>query len=99
MGNTLRALEQAELAMPAYLADLEAIVNIDSGTYTIEGINRVGAYLAERFQDWGFSTRFDQQTQYGNHLIATRQGSQPSGSRLLFIGHIDTVFAEGEAAR
>lgn len=99
MGGTLRELEQAEQAMSAYLADLEAIVNIDSGTYTIEGINRVGAYLAERFQGWGFSTRFEQQTQYGNHLIATRQGSHPTGPRLLFIGHIDTVFAEGEVAR
>jgi glutamate carboxypeptidase len=99
MGKTLRELEQAEQAMPAYLADLQAIVNIDSGTYTLAGINRVGAYLAERFQGWGFATRFDQQTQYGNHLIATRQGSHPTGPRLLLIGHIDTVFAEGEAAR
>ncbi|HEX7733906.1 MAG TPA: M20 family metallopeptidase [Ktedonobacteraceae bacterium] len=99
MGSTLRELEQAEQAMQAYLADLEAIVNIDSGTYTPEGVNRVGAYLAGRFEGWGFSTRFDEQTTYGNHLIATRQGSNPAGPRLLFIGHIDTVFAEGEAAR
>lgn len=94
-----REVEQAEQAMDAYLADLRAIVNIDSGTYTPEGINRVGAYLANRFQDWGFATRFVEQTGYGNHLVATRQGSQPTGPRLLFIGHIDTVFAEGEAAR
>ena len=99
MDDQQRALAQAEQAMPAYLADLRAIVNIDSGTYTIEGINRVGAYLAERFQGWGFSTRVEEQTEYGNHLIATRQGSQSAGPRLLFIGHIDTVFAAGEAAR
>lgn len=94
-----RELEQAEQVMEAYLADLEAIVNIDSGTYTREGVNRVGAYLAERFQDWGFATRCERQTEFGDHLIATRQGSKPDGPRLLFIGHIDTVFSEGEAAR
>ena len=88
-----REVEQAEQAMNAYLADLRAIVNIDSGTYTPEGINRVGAYLADRFQGWGFTTRFVEQTGYGNHLIATHQGSKPTGPRLLFIGHIDTVFA------
>jgi glutamate carboxypeptidase len=99
MGNQPRDLVLAEQAMSAYLADLDAIVNIDSGTYTPEGVNRVGAYLAERFQGWGFATRFKEESQYGNHLLATRQGSLPTGPRLLFIGHIDTVFAEGEAAR
>src|SRR5690242_9270018 len=99
MESKPRELEQAEQVMQAYLADLRAIVNIDSGTYTPEGVNRVGAYLAERFQGWGFTTSFVPQTQYGNHLIATRQGSRSTGPRLLFIGHIDTVFAEGEAAR
>lgn len=99
MIHKTRELEQAEQSMEAYLADLRAIVNIDSGTYTLEGINRVGAYLAERFHDWGFATRFVEQAGYGNHLIATRQGRRPEGPRLLFIGHVDTVFAEGEAAR
>jgi glutamate carboxypeptidase len=94
-----RELQQAERSMDAYLADLEAIVNIDSGTYTRAGVNRVGAYLTERFHGWGFDVRYERQSTYGDHLIATRQGSNPGGPRLLFIGHIDTVFAEGEAAR
>lgn len=97
--NKTRELVQAQEIMDTYLADLQAIVNIDSGTFTREGVNRVGSYLAERFQDWGFTTRFDPQTEYGNHLIATRQGKDPAGARLLFVGHIDTVFPEGEAAR
>ena len=97
--SNLREMEQAEQAMDAYLADLEAIVNIDSGTYTRAGVNQVGAVLADRFQGWGFDTRFERQSEFGDHLVATRQGSNPGGPRLLFIGHIDTVFAEGEAAR
>ncbi len=82
-----------------YLEDLKAIVNIDSGTFTKSGIDRVGAYLQERFTDFGFSTSFDRQAQYGDHLVATHTGSNPNGPRLLLIGHIDTVFSEGEVAR
>jgi glutamate carboxypeptidase len=82
-----------------YLEDLKAIVNIDSGTFTKSGIDRVGAYLQERFTDFGFSTSFDRQTQYGDHLVATHMGSNPKGPRLLLIGHIDTVFGEDEVAR
>lgn len=92
-------LERAQQVMDAYLADLRTIVNIDSGTYTPEGVNQVGAYLAERFQGWGFATRFEKQAEYGDHLLATRQGRKPDGPRLLLIGHIDTVFPAGEAAR
>ena len=90
---------RAEALLDAYLEDLKTIVNIDSGTFTKAGIDRVGAYLQERFTDFGFSTSFDRQTQYGDHLVATHKGSKPHGPRLLLIGHIDTVFSEGEAAR
>jgi len=92
-------VEQAEDLMQQYLDDLQAIVNIDSGTYTRVGVNRVGAYLQERFQACGFSTAIDRQRQYGDHLIATHTGSAPAGPRLLLIGHMDTVFSEGEAQK
>lgn len=92
-------LERAQQTMDAYLADLQTIVNIDSGTYTPEGVNQVGDYLTGRFQEWGFVTRTEKQTEYGNHLLATRQGNKPDGPRLLLIGHIDTVFPAGEVAR
>ncbi len=92
-------VEQAEALMQQYLDDLQAIVNIDSGTYTRAGVNRVGAYLRERFPASGFSTAIDRQEEYGDHLIATHTGSAPDGPRLLLIGHMDTVFSEGEAQK
>jgi glutamate carboxypeptidase len=92
-------VERAEKRMPAYMDDLKAIVNIDSGTYTKAGIDRVGAYLERRFSDFGFSTTFDKQQEYGNNLVATREGSTKQGPRILLIGHIDTVFAEGEVQK
>ena len=94
-----RDIAQAEHHMEDYLRDLEAIVNIDSGTYTKAGVDRVGAYLQERFRHFGFATYFDPQQEYGNHLVATREGKAPAGPHIMLIGHMDTVFSEGEAQK
>jgi glutamate carboxypeptidase len=92
-------VERAERIMELYLEDLKAIVNIDSGTYTKPGVDRVGAYLQERFADFGFTTSVDRQQEYGDNLVATHKGNAPDGPRILLIGHMDTVFSEGEAQR
>jgi glutamate carboxypeptidase len=97
--NKHRDVERAERVMGEYLEDLKNIVNIDSGTFTKAGVDRVGTYLQERFQAFGFSTSFDRQERYGDHLIATHPGMVPHGPHILLIGHIDTVLPEGEAER
>ena len=94
-----QVVQRAEQLMEQYLNDLKTTVNIDSGTYTKDGVDRVAAYLEGRFQSFGFSTRIERQKEYGNHLVATHSGSAPNGPRILLIGHIDTVFPEGEAGR
>src|SRR5713101_8936095 len=97
--NAHQVVDQAEQLMQQYLDDLKTIVNIDSGTYTRAGIDRVGAYLQERFQAFGFSTRFDRQEQYGDHLVAIHTGKSQHSPRIVLIGHIDTVLPDGEAER
>jgi glutamate carboxypeptidase len=97
--NTQQFVAQAEQVMPQYLDDLQTIVNIDSGTYTKAGVDRVGDYLSERFAAFGFATHVERQSQYGNHLVATHTGNAHNGARILLIGHIDTVFPEGEVAK
>src|SRR5947209_10252166 len=97
--NVRQVVQQAEQLMEQYLDDLKTMVNIDSGTYTKRGIDRVGAYLQERFQSFGFSTRIDRQEQYGNHLIAAHTGNAPQGPGILLIVRIDTVFPTGEVER
>ena len=94
-----RFVATAEQIMEPFLADLKTIVNIDSGTYTRAGINQIATYLQARFHDFGFDTSVDRQQEYGNHLVATHKGNAPDGPRILVIGHTDTVFPEGEAAR
>ncbi len=92
-------LEQAKTSIGPYMDDLKAIVNIDSGTYTKAGVDRVGAYLAERFATMGFSTSFDRQETYGNNLVATHTGSAEKGPHILLVGHLDTVFSAGEVEK
>ena len=92
-------VKRADEIMKPYMDDLKAIVNIDSGTYTKAGIDSVGAYLADRFTDFGFSPSFDKQQEYGNNLVATHTGNAVKGPRILLIGHIDTVFPAGEVEK
>jgi len=38
--------------MQAYLADLEYLVNIDSGSEDSEGLHRVADFLVSGFRNW-----------------------------------------------
>ena len=93
----LRAAVAADL--PAYLEDLERLVNIDCGTYTPDGVNEVGRWTAAFLSGLGASVdvRPDPSGRYGDTLVATFLG-MGSGPRVLLIGHMDTVFDPGTAA-
>src|SRR5260370_19782655 len=97
--RAVELVERAEQIMQPYLTDLEAVVNVDVGTDTKPGVDRVAAYLQERFQAFGFSTSLERQQEYGDNLVATHKGRSPNGPRILLIGHTDTVFPSGEAER
>ena len=47
--DRLKELMAAEL--PAYLADLQRLVDIDCGSYTKAGVDEVGRWVAEAFRD------------------------------------------------
>ncbi|MCI0344192.1 MAG: M20/M25/M40 family metallo-hydrolase, partial [Chloroflexi bacterium] len=87
-------------ALPAFLADLERLVNIDCGSYTPAGVDEVGRFVAERFERIGFDVdvRPDPAGRLGATVIGTRDGAPGAGPRLLLIGHMDTVFDPGTAA-
>ena len=80
------------------IALLERIVNINSGTLNLEGVREVGAILDAELAGIGFDTRwidFPASVNRAGHLFAERTGDR--GKRLLLIGHLDTVFEEGDA--
>lgn len=75
------------------LALLEKLVNIDCGTYCKSGVDRVGDILSKHLALLDFSVTRSEQEAYGNHVIGHKTGT--GDHRILFIGHMDTVFPEG----
>lgn len=87
-------------ALPAYLADLERLVNIDCGSYTPAGVEEVGRFVADAFERLGAAVKLrpDPTARLGSTVVATFDGRPAAGPRLLMIGHMDTVFDPGTAA-
>ncbi len=77
------------------LQRLELLVNIDSGTCQIDGINAIISHLEQWLSDIGFTVTVHNSTSYGNNLVARRIGK--GHLRLLLVGHVDTVYPPGAA--
>lgn len=75
------------------LTMLEALVNIDSGSYDKEGVNQVGQYLKRRFEKLDFIISEEKSEDTGDHLILRhKQAKEP---KILILAHMDTVFPMG----
>ncbi len=88
-----------EFDLDKFLADLEYLVNIDSGTGTPEGVAKVADFLQEKYRAMGLTVErhvFDER--YGPCLEA-RSHPGEEGIDILLIGHMDTVFPPGTAAQ
>src|SRR3954468_17685687 len=83
-------------SLPAYLEDLATLVNVDCGSYTKAGVDRVGRWTARFLERLGASVAVHSNVELGNTVVGTFRGD-PAGPRLLLIGHLDTVFPEGTA--
>lgn len=72
---------------------LEKVVNINSGTMNFKGVKTVGKVFAKELQSIGFKTTWIDGKPFNRagHLVAS-YGRQ--GTKLLLIGHLDTVFAK-----
>lgn len=91
------ALAHAQRHVPAFLDDLRAIVDIDSGTYHPNGVARVAEYLQPRFEELGFQVKLLPGKEMGPQLVTGRPGE--GQGRVLLVGHMDTVFPPGEPER
>lgn len=90
-----------EAGYPRYLQELERLCSIDCGSYTPEGVDQVGTWVAERFQALGGTVerRPDPNGRFGATVIGRFEGRRGAGPRVLLIGHMDTVFEAGTAAQ
>jgi glutamate carboxypeptidase len=89
----------AQAAKADELRLLEQVVNVDSGTGDVEGGRKIAAILGARLKAMGFSVQSVKAEAEGlpENTVATLAGT--GKGRILLIGHIDTVFERGAAAR
>ena len=75
------------------LALLEKLVNQNSGSQSLEGVEKVGAMMRAELEPLGFKVEWKPMRDTGRagHLIATHSGKADT-KRLLLIAHLDTVF-------
>lgn len=97
-GQTLSPTEQwlmknIEKEMPYAINLLKESVNINSGTFNIKGVKKVGDLYAKELAALGFTVEWmtlPDSLKRAGHLVAYRKGKK--GKKLFFIGHLDTVF-------
>ncbi len=76
---------------------LETIVNIDSGSRDLDGLEQMHQFFKTRWKALGFTTE-SIQTDTGPQLISKHPSSKSDAPTLLLIGHTDTVFDRGTVA-
>jgi glutamate carboxypeptidase len=80
-------------AMPQTIELLKQSVNINSGTFNINGVKAVGELYAKELRALGFTVEWiamPDSLKRAGHLVAYRKGKK--GKKLFLIGHLDTVF-------
>jgi glutamate carboxypeptidase len=98
IADLARSMEQRRAE---FVDVLGSLVDVDSGTFTPEGVNKVADLCEERFNARGWEVErrphvpAEGKQQFGDLLIG-RIGDD--GPRVLMIGHTDTVFPEGTVA-
>lgn len=79
--------------MPQTIELLKQSVNINSGTFNINGVKAVGELYAKELRALGFTVEWiamPDSLKRAGHLVAYRKGKK--GKKLFLIGHLDTVF-------
>ncbi len=81
-----------------YMKDLETLVNLDSGSSDIEGLNRVADFLCGKYEEIGLSPRRIAQGAEKRPYVEVLTHPEAEEVDVLFLGHMDTVFDKGTAA-
>ncbi len=96
--QTLQPIEQKLITKidehyPTMIELLKNSVNINSGTFNVEGVKAVGLLYSKELEKFGFTIEWinmPDSIKRAGHLVATRKGNK--GKKILLLGHLDTVF-------
>lgn len=98
--HALRAL--AAERYDGFVTDLERMVNVDCGSYSPAGVDRIADLCEARFEEHGWDVErrshepADGEPRLGDLVVGTLRGA--GGPRILLVGHMDTVFDDGTVA-
>ncbi|MFV1447913.1 M20/M25/M40 family metallo-hydrolase [Maribacter sp. HS] len=93
--NEKKVVKSIEKNNAQAISFLEKVVNINSGTLNLKGVEMVGKEFATAFTEIGFESTWipmPEEMNRAGHLFAEVKGTK--GKKLLLIGHLDTVFEE-----
>ena len=79
--------------MSATIQLLKESVDINSGTFNVSGVKKVGELYGKELKALGFTVEWislPDSLKRAGHLVAHRKGKK--GKKLFLIGHLDTVF-------
>jgi len=83
----------------AMLAMLRDAVNTDSGSYDKAGVDAVGQLFIDFFEQHGLVTIREAHERFGDAIHIRLDDTRTNEKPILLMGHRDTVFPKGEAAR
>ena len=95
-------LELAGSRYEMFVAELERMVNVDCGSFSVSGVNEIADICEARMRDRGYEVDrrrhapADDEPQLGDLVIGTIEGV--GGPNVLLVGHMDTVFDDGTVA-
>lgn len=76
---------------------LATLVNIDSGSGQVAGVNQIMGHLEQWFHELNFEVELHATEPFGYNLVARRKGQ--GHRRILLVGHVDTVYGPGAAQK
>jgi len=86
------------LSLNDYLEELRPLINVDCGTYTIEGIDFIANEMAAKYEEMsGWSVK---RVDCGKAGVGLEVRNKPGSECIdvMMLGHMDTVFPVGTAA-
>lgn len=88
-----RMIETVDSEQERSIALLERLVNQNSGSLNLAGVEAVGRMMRVELEPLGFEVRWVPMAEAGRsgHIVATHKGNG-RGKKMLLIGHLDTVF-------
>ena len=86
-------------SLDEYLAELAPLINLDCGTRTPSGVARVADLMTEKYHGLGWQVQRHQFAAECGPCLEITNAPGASHYDVMLVGHMDTVFPEGTAAK